>query len=69
MVTTSQGLRGSAGGVGGVYLDGEEGDLVKVFDEASDLQTMSIVVVEPRTSLDLHLRDRVKSEHLATPDT
>lgn len=43
----------------GVYLDSEEGDVVKLFDEASDLSTI-FIVIEPRTSLDLHLRHTPK---------
>lgn len=40
----------------GVYLDGEEGNVVKLFDKTSDLSTV-LIVVEPRTPLNLHLRD------------
>lgn len=37
-----------------VYLDSDEGNVVKLFDETSHLLTISIIV-KPRTSLDLHL--------------
>lgn len=40
----------------GVYLDGEEGDIVKLFNEASNLLTICIIV-EPRTPLNLDLRN------------
>jgi len=36
------------------YLHGEEGDVVELFDEASDLLT-GRVAVEPRAPQDLHL--------------
>lgn len=42
---------------GGVYLHGEEDNVIKLFDEAADLLTVHIFV-DPRTPLDLHLRHR-----------
>lgn len=38
----------------------EEGDVVKVFDEASDLRALIFIFKEPRPSLDLHLGVRVE---------
>lgn len=45
-----------------VYLHGEEGDVVKLFDEATDLLTV-LVDVEPGPPQDLHLRHTARSTH------
>lgn len=54
----------------GVYLDSEEGEVVKLFDEASDLLTV-FIIVQPRTPLNLHLRDtpeiNTPGEHYPAP--
>lgn len=51
---TSQGHEGSADDED-ACLDSEEGDVVKLFDEAADLPTV-VVIVQPRTPLNLHLK-------------
>lgn len=47
----------------GIYLDGEEGDVAEVFDKASNLPTV-LIIVDPGTPLYLNLRHHTRSLQL-----